>query len=691
MQEAVAPSRATAVVNALARWRVTIAHSGPPLLFGVRLWAAVCLALYVAFRLELDEPFWAGTSAAIMCQPHLGASLRKGWFRMIGTIVGAVATVVLVTLFPQDRTGFLIGVALWGGASALVATSLKNFAAYAAALAGYTMAIIAGDELGATGGANRDVFMLAVMRVSEICIGIASAGIVLAGTELGSAPRRLAAVFANVSSDIARRFGSMLSGVASAPADVPLALRDLEQQPAGRDLVRQVAGLDPLIDETIGESAVIRNHQPVLYATTGGLFAALAGWRTVAARLARLPDDEARRLARAVLGHLPQHQCNATTWIADPLKLRSICDAAMRTLGTMRTHTPSLRLLADQTAKAVAGTMRALDALALLVNGQGRSRSPVHAIRHRVPDWLPCVVNGARAMVTIGAVELFWIVTAWPSGASAITFAAITVILLSPWADEAYPRALGFTIGVGIAAVCAAVAAFAALPNVQTFAGFGFVMALFLIPLGALMAQPWQQATFAAMAGNFIPVLGPTNPMSYDTVQFYNSAVAIVAGCGVAALSFRLFPPLSAAVRTRRLLALTLRDLRRVAIDPVQRLRNDWEERTVSRLAAMPDRADPIQRGHLLMALSVGTEIVHLRRAAPRLGINTDLDAALQALAKGKSGCAKERLVAVDRRLALLPERDPQASLALQTRSGILVICDALTAHRDYLHDGGAA
>src|SRR5271166_154659 len=59
--------------------------AGPPLLFGLRLWASVCLALYVAFWLELDNAFWAGTSAAIVCQPQLGASMRKAWFRMVGT------------------------------------------------------------------------------------------------------------------------------------------------------------------------------------------------------------------------------------------------------------------------------------------------------------------------------------------------------------------------------------------------------------------------------------------------------------------------------------------------------------------------------------------------------------------------------------------------------------------------------
>ena len=42
-----------------------------------------------------------------------------------------------------------------GRRSALLATLLHNFASYAAALAGYTAAIIAADELGATGGPRR--------------------------------------------------------------------------------------------------------------------------------------------------------------------------------------------------------------------------------------------------------------------------------------------------------------------------------------------------------------------------------------------------------------------------------------------------------------------------------------------------------------------------------------------------------
>jgi uncharacterized membrane protein YccC len=135
----------------------------PALLFGLRLWAAVCLALYVAFWLELGSPSWAGTTAAIVC-----ASQRKGWFRMVGTPIGGIAIVVLTACFPQDSTVFLISLALWGAACAFASTILQNDAAYAAALSGYTAVIIASDQLGATGGLNGEAFTLAISRVTEI-------------------------------------------------------------------------------------------------------------------------------------------------------------------------------------------------------------------------------------------------------------------------------------------------------------------------------------------------------------------------------------------------------------------------------------------------------------------------------------------------------------------------------------------
>jgi uncharacterized membrane protein YccC len=192
------------------------------------------------------------------------------------------------------------------------------------------------------------------------------------------------------------------------------------------------------------------------------------------------------------------------------------------------------------------------------------------------------------------------------------------------------------------------------------------------------------------MAGNFLPVLAPANRMSYDTVQFYNAALAIVAGCGAAALSFRLLPPVSPALRTKRLLALTLRDLRRLATAAVRRRRDDWEGRMYSRLAALSDQAEPLQRAQLIAALSVGTEIIHLRRVAPHLGLVSELDSALEALAQGNSAAASERLTALDQRLASRNEGDRHTSLVLRERGRILAVCDALVQHPAYFDTGGS-
>jgi hypothetical protein len=160
-----------------------LAALGPPLLFAIRLWASVRLALFTAFWLELDSSYWAGGMAAIVCQPRLGASLRKGWFRMIGTIVGALLIVTLTACFPQDRVGYLGSLALFCSLFAFAATVLRNFASYAAALAGTTAAIIAAANLGATGGASPDVFLVAINRASDICIAVQGIKNRLAGSQ----------------------------------------------------------------------------------------------------------------------------------------------------------------------------------------------------------------------------------------------------------------------------------------------------------------------------------------------------------------------------------------------------------------------------------------------------------------------------------------------------------------------------
>jgi uncharacterized membrane protein YccC len=610
-----------------------------------------------------------------VCQPQVGASLRKGWFRMLGTLLGAVAAVVMAACFPQDRVAFLTVLALWGAGCAVVATVLRNFASYAAALAGYTAAIIAGDELGAVGGPNGQAFILAVNRASEICIGIACAGVILGLTDLGGVRRRLALLFAELGNEIATGFGRTLT-LAGAEFEETQALR--------RTLAARVIALDPVIDQSLGESSQLRYHSPVLQHAVDGLFAALAAWRNVAVMLLRLPPPRAAEETSAVLAHLPQPlrappgPGSATEWLNEPATLRAICDTAYAELRARPATTPSARLLTDQAAALCAALSRVFNALVLLMHGD-----LVHdrrGARHlRVADWLPALVNGGRAFVTIGAVMLFWIISQWPSGASAIVFAAIGIILLPTRPGQGPATALSFIIGTVFATVFAAIIAFAVLPKFDTFLGFCLAIGLVLVPAGAGMAQPRATVIFTAIAAFFIPLLAPANQMTYDTAGFYNNTLAIVGGLSAAVLAFNLLPPLSPAYRTRRLLAGSLRDLRRLILRPTARTVEDWVGRFYGRLTALPDQATPLERSQLVAALSVGEQIIELRRAMGTAASRTELDNALATLVRQGVAPSVDRLAEVDRVLAAT-----ETQIALRQRAGILAISEALSQHAQY-------
>jgi uncharacterized membrane protein YccC len=675
-----APTRSSAAkaifpAPALGSW---LRAALPALLYGVRLWAAVCLALFVAFRLELDNPSWAGTSAAIVCQPVLGASLRKGWFRMIGTVIGGIAAVVLSACFPQSRAGFLLGLAMWAGVCAFIATLLRNFASYAAALSGYTAAIIAGDELGAVGGASGNAFNLAVARSTEICIGIVCAGLVLATTDLGGTRRRLATLLASLSGEVA---GGLMRAL-QLPGSMQAASRTER-----RRLILRVSGLGTVIDQAAGEISSWHVGPRGLQAAANSLFDALTAWRAVANRLEFGPEAgaEAPRVRECLPTILTTVEGvrDPARWRSDPLGMRAVMRTAARRLVALPAETPSLRLLCDRTAEGLLALCRTMTGV-LMLSGPSRAQGLRRAVRLRVPDLMPALINGVRAFLTISAAALVWIWTAWPSGATFIVFAMVAITLFAPQEDAAYAMARSFTIGTALTAVFAAVVAFALLPNRTSFAGFCAVIGLVLVPAGALSGQPWQQALFVALEANFIPLLGPSNPEIYDPLQFYNAAVALLSGIAFAMLAMRLLPPMPPALRARRLLALTLRDLRRLTHNKVPPSSEEWKGKIYSRLSAIPDSVDNLQGARLASALTLGSGIIRLRRIAHRFGLDAELSGAMAAIAAGDSAAGIRELHRFDRALADLPPALPGAGLRLRTRATVRAMIDSLTQHASY-------
>ena len=317
----------------------------------------------------------------------------------------------------------------------------------------------------------------------------------------------------------------------------------------------------------------------------------------------------------------------------------------------------------------------------------GEERPDGSGSRLRVPDVLPAAVNGLRVVMALSAVEIFWIATAWPGGPGMITFTAVGVILFSPRADAAYSSVVEYALGTVGAGGLAAILLLAVLPSLHGgFPSLALALGCVLLPLGAMSAGPRFKLAFMAMVTNFLPILAIENQTNYDGERLLNATLAISAGMVAAALSMRLLPPLPPARRTRRLLALTLQDLRRLVAGRERVDTGAWVSVVSQRLAAMPAQATLEQEAELLAGLSVGEASIALLEIRPQAPGGDALGQAFACLAGRDVSGTREWLA---RFCVQQPEGSTfEALRGIRAAVEATLIADALTRHGRFFASG---
>src|SRR5262249_11381330 len=81
----------------------------------VKTAVAMVFAYGVALSMDWDNPDWAGFAVAFCTLSSVGESLNKGLLRLSGTLLGSLAALTLISLFPQDRWLFLAGMSVFVG------------------------------------------------------------------------------------------------------------------------------------------------------------------------------------------------------------------------------------------------------------------------------------------------------------------------------------------------------------------------------------------------------------------------------------------------------------------------------------------------------------------------------------------------------------------------------------------------
>jgi uncharacterized membrane protein YccC len=138
--------------------------------FAIRVWLAIVLALFVSFWLQLEAPTTAALTVVVLAEPTRGQALDKAGFRLLATVVGVTASIAITGLFTQARELILAAFAVWFGICIFAAKALDGYRAYAAVLSGYTVGLIAIQQI----DNPLHVFESGMARGAAIVVGILS-------------------------------------------------------------------------------------------------------------------------------------------------------------------------------------------------------------------------------------------------------------------------------------------------------------------------------------------------------------------------------------------------------------------------------------------------------------------------------------------------------------------------------------
>lgn len=633
-----AGARVAGLKEASSRREAWLFGSGArTLVFGLKVLGAAMLALYIALILPLDRPFWAMLTAFIVAQPLTGMAVAKGFYRLAGTLTGAVATVANLMLFAGAPELQALGFACWLAACVYLGAIDRTARAYAFVLAGYTACLIGLPSVDTPSA----IFDVALARVEEIALGTLCMTLVDALILPQAATPLLFQRLDAWSDDIARWTRDVLAGT----ADRARARADL------RRLIASFAAVDELREVALFDApgmrradAVLRRFQQVAQELMSLLVA--IGQRLVTFRDQR--PDPSRELA-------PLLQ-RIGAWIdgeQDDLRdLRAEIAAHLPDDGAIRASGQRLllRTLVDRLDDLVVrwnelGRLRRSDAEAQVDDAE-----PV--ARHR--DHLMAAITAGSAFAALLACIVGWMATEWPEGGTAAMMAG-TICALLGIRDEPIQPAQRFLAMSVLGSLLALVYLFVILPRVDGFVALMLVLAPAYLPLACCLQQPRRAALAMPMVMGSLGAIALDRTFAADIVGFVNGAIALNLGIGVAVMVLRLGRSLGVEWETERIMLAIRRDLARLAAGDPALDRARFESRMHHRLAllvprlAMADQPLARRLGDALVALRVGLNLLILRDLAPALSME----------ARGMVTRMRRAMVQAGHRW-----RDPAASLA---------------------------
>lgn len=572
----------------------------PHLVSAGRGTAAALAALAVAVHLKLENPYWAAMTALIVIQPTRGLLFEKSFYRLVGTVIGSAAGLLLL-LSTDSPLVLAMALSFWVAACVGVGNLLYGLRSYAFMMAACTCVVVAMSAY----QNPPHLVGIAFGRVACIVVGIIVSTAVTAlftprqsGDGLESRLRRIAA------DSIAWLALLLRQGRVYA-----LARRE-------QDILIGIAEVEELLDAAGAGSLRLKKQKRHTQGLIAALLSLLAVGRLAGEGLSRHDDGDRRQDCwRDQLG---RRLDEAARGLESPTTVN--CTAEMAAAAAeVQTHLP---LLGESLNDIVAS-------LRPVLAGDGTMAGPFAPqpanlfIHHR--DWREARRAALRAFGTIWVVGGTWALTGWAKGPLMLMAIGIMISIFSTKEHPAHFVGQIFC-GAAIGSAAAVVCRVALLAGVTDPLVMGAAIAPFVL-LGVL-AMSYRRTAIGATDATlfFIFVTQPGVPIAVLPADLALGAVAMIMGVGSAWIAYRYLVPINPAIRLRSLLKAIVDDLRLLAAAeaPVakERLRARMHHR-VMRMASMATRYDAdhlavVEGG--LAALAMGKCIVRLQASREQGG-----------------------------------------------------------------------
>lgn len=515
--------------------------------YALRNAMAMCLALSIAYGLQLDEPYWAMTSAAVVSFPTVGGVISKSLGRIVGSMLGATAALIIVGQTLNEPWLFALSIAGWLALCTWVSNHYQNNVAYAFSLAGYTAAIIAFTSVNVV--EIDDIWTIAQARVCEVISGILCGGLmmmVLPSTSDGDA----------LLNSLKEMHGKLLDhAILLLQRESTDNIRHAHENVIGQILTmnllriqafwshyrfrRQNNVLNYILHQQLRLTSVISSLRRMLLQWENPPEVLFSAMHQLLDELGRGEADK-YRLARILRAAAPPDRSDYR-YRAFWSRLRYFCWLYLNTSRWLR-----------QFERA---------------DGQAALSPPPTPPLARQADGAEAGWNALRTFSVILLGCSFSIATQWQSGPSALTLAAIACVLYSSSPSPTSSVSLLLKT-LSLLSLFSFVMKFGVM--VQVSALWQFLIVLFPLLL-TLQLFKLQQKKRAALWGQLIVFMGSflavTNPPTYDYQSFINDNLAKVCGVMLVWLAFQILRPSSDKRRSRR----HIRALRREFLDQLGR------------------------------------------------------------------------------------------------------------------------